>query len=238
MKWIRLILILFVFPLVAYSQSARGKVAEGNRLFTSEKYDEANNKYRDALIDLPDSPQIRFNIGNTQYKKKKYEEAIGEFEKSLSSDDIVTQSKAYYNLGNTLYRMDKLPESILAFTQTLKLNPDDIDAKYNLEFVRKKLKDQAQKQPQDNQQQQQQQQQQEQNQSQQDQQQENQDENQEQKQDQKQDQEQQQAQQDEQKMSKQDAERILDALENDEKDLQKDRKVRSAAGDGRVAKDW
>ena len=219
------------------AQPGRKQVREGNRLYGEEKYDEANNKYRDALVNNPENPIIHFNIGDAQYKKTKYEEAMKDFEKSLSSDNILLQSKSYYNLGNSLYRMGKLPESILAYTQALKLNPDDEDAKYNLEFVRAKLKDQAQKQQQQpNQQQDQQQQQQN-------------EKNNEQKDDQKQDQsqndqeqqEQQQQQQqkpeDQQEISKEEAERILEALKEDNNDLQKEKNAKQARS-FRVLKDW
>ena len=66
------------------AQKARKKVFEGNQLYDEEKYDEANNKYRDALIDNPELNEIKFNIGNTQYKKKKYEEAIAELQKAVN----------------------------------------------------------------------------------------------------------------------------------------------------------
>ncbi len=231
---------LILIPGVVFAQSSRQKVLEGNKFFQEEKFDEANNKYRDALIDNPENPIINFNIGNALYKKKKFEDALKDYEKSLSVDDILNQSKSYYNMGNSLYRMGKLPESILAYTQALKLNPNDEDAKYNLEFVRAKLKEQAQNQPQNNQQQQQQQQQDQQQQG----------ENQEQKkeeqqQDQKQEeqseqqeQEQQQAEQQQpQEMSKEEAERILNALKEDEKDLQKEKKP-AKSGKVRISKDW
>lgn len=239
MKLSRLIFVLLLIPGLLFAQSARKKVLEGNKLYAEEKFDEANNQYRDAQIDEPESPEIQFNIGDVQYKKKKYEEAMNEFQKSLSGEDIMLQSKAYYNMGNTMYRTGKLPESILMYTQALKLNPDDMDAKYNLEFVRRKLKDQSQKQPADNQQQQQQQQEQQQQsgeENKEDQQQEDQEQRQQNEQEQQQQQEQQ-PNQPEQKMSKEDAERILDALKNDEKDLQKDRKAK-ASGSARVLKDW
>ncbi len=139
------ILFLILIPLVVLAQPGRKQVLEGNNLYSEEKYDEANNKYRDALVNNPENPVIHFNIGNAQYKKKIYEESLKAYEKSLSIDDVMTQSKAYYNMGNSLYRAGKLPESILAYTQALRLNPTDEDAKYNLEFVRAQLKNQAQK---------------------------------------------------------------------------------------------
>jgi tetratricopeptide (TPR) repeat protein len=229
-----LVVIVIFVTSVLVAQPGRKQVLEGNKLFGEEKYDEANNKYRDALVNNPENPVIHFNIGNAQYKKKIYEESLKAYEKSLSIDDVMTQSKAYYNMGNTLYRAGKLPESILAYTQALRLNPNDEDAKYNLEFVRAQLKNQAQKQPQDGQQQQQQQ-------DQQQQQGENQEKNDEQ-QDQQEQQEQQEQQQqseqkDQQQMNKEEAERILEALKEDEKDLQKDKK-NVKTGRVRVVKDW
>jgi len=237
LKLLWFIIGIVLAPGIIFAQSTRKKVIEGNKFFHQEKYDEANNKYRDALIDSPETPTINFNIGNTLYKKKKFEEALNDYEKSLGFDDILNQSKSYYNMGNALYRMEKLPESILAYTQALKLNPNDEDAKYNLEFVRAKLKEQAQNQPQNNQQQQQQQQQDQQQQG------ENQEQNkeeqqQEQQQEEQSEQEEQQAEQQQPgEMSKEEAERILNALKEDEKDIQKEKKP-AKSGKVRVIKDW
>lgn len=128
-----------------FAQGGSKKVAEGNKLFAEEKYDEANTRYRDALIENPESPIIQFNIGGVEYKKRNFEEALKAYEKSVSSDDILMQSRAYYNIGNTLYQLKKLPESIQFYKKALELNPNDDDAKYNLEYVRAKLKDNADK---------------------------------------------------------------------------------------------
>ncbi len=248
-------LIFFVIGIVIPDLLAQGagrkQVAEGNKYFAEEKYDEANNKYRDAEVSNPESPIVHFNIGDALYKKRKYEEALEAFQKATQkSDDVQLQAQSYYNLGNTLYRLDKWPESILAYQQALKLNPEDKDAKYNLEYVRAKIKENAQKQPQDQQQQQQQQsgseQQEQQNQDdqqkkdqqQQDQQQQNQQQN-ENQQEQEQQSRQGEAEQkkDKEQLSKEDAARLLEALRNQEKEAQKQRQIK-AQGRARVEKDW
>jgi tetratricopeptide (TPR) repeat protein len=216
--------------------AGRKQVAEGNKYFTAEKYDEANNKYRDAEVSNPESPIVHFNIGDALYKKRKYEEALEAYQKAIQkSDEVQLQAQSYYNLGNTLYRLNKWPESLLAYQQALKLNPDDKDAKYNLEYVRAKIKENAQKQPQDQQQQQQQS-----GSDQQDQQNQDDQKKEDQQQQEQQQQEQQQAAQqkkDKEQLSKEDAERLLEALRNQEKEAQKQRQIK-AQGRARVEKDW
>jgi len=249
-KYILLLPLFFLIPISAFAQNGHKQVAEGNKLYAEEKYDEANNKYRDALIESPESSIVNFNIGDVQYKKRNFEEAVKSYEKATSSDDIIVQSKSYYNIGNTLYKMGKLPESILAYKKTLELNPEDEDAKYNLEYVRAKLKDNTEKQPQENQQQQQQQQEEQQQQDQQNQDQEQNSEEQQQKQqdqqqsnqEDQQNPEEQQKQQQEQaaepkEISKEDAERLLNALQNEEKDLLKEQKPKRRGRPFR-GKDW
>ncbi len=250
-KTIFLLIVNMLFAISAFAQSGHKRVTEGNKLYAEEKYDEANNKYRDALIENPESPIVNFNIGDVQYKKRNFEEAIKSFEKSTFSDDISLQSKTYYNIGNTLYKMAKLPESILAYKKALELNPEDEDAKYNLEYVRAKLKDNSEKQPQENQQQEQQEEQQQQDQQNQDTEQNSEEEQKEQQDEQEQEQsfeeqqnpdQQQEEQQQEQaaepkEISKEDAERLLNALQNEEKDLLKEQKPKRRGRPFR-GKDW
>jgi len=237
-----LFLILNVFFVIsAFAQGGHKQVTAGNKLYAEEKYDEANNKYRDALVENPESSIINFNIGDVQYKKRHFEEAIKSYEKSTSSDEIKVQSGSYYNIGNTLYKMGKLPESISAYKKALELNPEDEDAKYNLEYVRAKLKDKSEKQPQENQQQQQEEQNQDKEQNseeQKEEQQEQQQNNQENQENPEEQQEQQQEQATEPKeISKEDAERLLNALQNEEKDLLKEQKPKRRGRPFR-GKDW
>jgi len=243
-----LILFLSLAPNAVLAQGAgRRQIAEGNKHYAENKFDEANDKYRDAEVANPESPVVHFNIGDALYKKRKYEEALQAYQKTLQkSDDPQLQAQAYYNSGNTYFRLNKWQESLQSYQEALKLNPNDQDAKYNLEYVRAKIKENAQKQPQDQQQQKQQNQQdqQQQNQQQEDQQQKQPEPDQQQKEQQQQDQqkqnEQQQAKQqkvDKDQMKKEDAARLLEALKNQEKEAQKQRQMK-VQGRARVDKDW
>ena len=218
-----------------FAQSERKRVAQGNQLYTEEKYDEANNKYQDALLENPNSTAIQFNVGDVLYKKKDYEKSIESYYKALDSDDPLFQAQAYYNIGNSLYKHGKLPDSIIAYEQALKLNPDDQDAKFNLEFVRNQLKENADKNQQEQQQQQQPQNDEDQNKEKKDEQQE-QEEKQEQKNQQNEMNQQNEEQQPKKEMSKEEAQRLLDALKEKQEDLK--RKQVQGKGKVRVSKDW
>jgi Ca-activated chloride channel family protein len=220
---------------------------EGDKNESAQAWEEALKHYRDAEIERPENPELSYNIGNTVYQQEKYEDALERYFKALSSDELEHQAWTHYNLGNTLYRSGKYPEAIQAYQKCLELTPDDQDAKFNLEFVRKKMKEMLDKEAKRQQEQKQQQQQPQSEQEQQEKQQQSQEEQQT-REDQEQarqpqDEQQQQEQQREQRqpkegMTKEDAERILNALQDDEKELLK-KQQRAPQGHGkRGGKDW
>jgi Ca-activated chloride channel family protein len=116
-----------------------GKVKEGNRLFNEGKYDQALVKYHEALLEIPDSPKIYFNIGDVEYEKGDYEKAESLFKKLGKIEDLKLLAKFYYNLGNSYYRQENLAESLAAYKKAIELDPEDMDAKFNYEFVRQQL---------------------------------------------------------------------------------------------------
>ena len=133
------------------------KIREGNRLYQDGNYDGALDKYVNAQIDSPEIPQLDFNIADVQYKRGKHSEAAQLFEKVIKSDDIGMKTKSSFNLGNTLYRQGKMKEALEYYKKTVDYineavpTPSELDAlkndaKYNYEYVEKKMKEQQQKQ--------------------------------------------------------------------------------------------
>jgi tetratricopeptide (TPR) repeat protein len=215
MKTIDKIGILLLFMAVTIGANAQYKdIRQGNRDYHKGNFSEAESEYKESL-NKKYNDKAQFNLGNTYYQQKDYAEAANCF--GSVTDRNVSKSveaKAYYNLGNSMMEQQKYQEAFDAYKKSLKLNPDDEDARYNLEYARQKLILQEQQQQQQQQDQQNQdnkddQQEQQQDQQQQQQQQQNQEEQEQ--------QQQQQQQQQEQQMSKEDAERMLQALENQEK---------------------
>ena len=253
-----------ILSLLAVMLSAQGEnkyIRRGNHDFEEKNFIEAEKNYLESLNKGGKTYKGLFNLGDVYYEQKDYQQAGALFDSVACLDlDGETMSKAYYNLGNTLLSVSldsdslaakALPLSVESYKNALRLNPGDTAAKYNLAYAQLMLKDQQQQQQQQqnqdqNQQQQDQQQDQEQDQQQQDQDQDQQEQDQQdqQKQDQQQDQQADQQQQQSQgqqpkQISKEDAERMLEAMKNDEKKTLE--KVKLAKGKGKVVKsekDW
>lgn len=224
-------LFLIFFSGFSMAQADRKFIRKGNREYTKEKFSESEILYRRALDKNKESGDAVFNAGDALYKQKKYEDAGKEFIQSLNiNENKDKKSASLYNLGNSLLMANKLQESIEAYKNSLRLKPENMDAKYNLAYAQDLLKKQQQEQQQNQQQ----------NKNNQDQKKDqekeskednkSQDQKKEDQQDQKNDQQQQQnAQQRQQSMSREDAERLLNSIANDEKNVQEKVKLAKAA---------
>ncbi len=148
------IFILFFLICASNAQGIRSKVNKGNQAFEKGDYEQALTYYKDALLDDPLNEVALFNQADALYKLKKYDQAIETYQKILGSKDLQLSAKAFYNIGNAYFKQNKLVQSIDAYKKALELNPDDFEAKFNLELARAKLKELSKKQKQQNQQQQ------------------------------------------------------------------------------------
>lgn len=140
------LIFLFASVSVAWGDSHSSLNNKGNEMYKKGDYKKALEFYNQAGIEKPDLPEIRYNLGNSLHQQKEWEKALQNYQKALQDTPDLNQAQIYYNMGNTFYRLDKYPEAIEAYKKCLEINPKDEDAKYNLEYVRKKL--QEKKQPQ------------------------------------------------------------------------------------------
>ena len=240
-KKIGLLALLVTLFASTQAQNERRFIRQGNKYYLegvkdttrldTASFSRAETEYRRALEKRPDDPLWNFNLSNAQYKQMQFPEAIESYKRIAEQEgDPVKKARALHNLGNSLLFSQKIDESIEAYKEALRNNPSDLDTKYNLAYAQN-LKNQQENQ--DQQQQNQDQQQNQQDQQQQQQQNQNQNKNQDQ-------QQQQQQQQPQSKISRQNAEQLLQALQNAEKNIQDKVKKQQAqqAKTVRTEKDW
>lgn len=226
--------VFLIISVALNAQTDKKFIRKGNREYDKNKYSESEISYRKAVDNNKQSPDALFNIGDALYKQDKFEEAGNQFiENANQNVDMDKKSAGLYNLGNSLLKANKLPESIEAYKNSLKLRPDNVEAKYNLAYAQDLLKEQ--------QEQQKQQQQQDKN----NQDKNNKDKNKDQNKDKSDDKDQsdqdkkQEQEPEDQAISREDAERLLNSLANDEKDVQEKVKLAKAVKSKvRASKNW
>ncbi|MEW5978192.1 MAG: tetratricopeptide repeat protein [Acidobacteriota bacterium] len=120
---------------------ASSKNEQGNRLYEQQDYDGALQAYVEAQVDRRHQQVLSYNLANALYRMKKYPEAIKELDKVVSLNDSKLKQQAYYNLGNGFFQTGQFQQAVEAYVKALELNPDDQEAKYNLELALKKLQE-------------------------------------------------------------------------------------------------
>lgn len=209
----------------AAAQTDRREVRSGNRQFRKENFTRAEIDYRKALVKDSSSFAASYNLANSLYRQDNFEEAGKTLEKVKDSAPMSPNSSDYYyNLGNVACQKKDWQAAVDAYKQSLLRNPGDMDAKENYIYAKLMLKNQGggggndknnQNQDQNQKNQNQNQQNQDQNQQNQNQNQQNQNQNQNQNQ-----QNQQQGQQGQDKISPQQAQQMLSAIQAKEKETQ------------------
>ena len=233
MKYLLTILGSIVLLSYTHGQAERKFIRQGNREYDNKTYDKSEVLYRKALEKNDASVTSEFNLADALYKQEKYDEAGRKFENLAPGETDKTRLGAiYHNLGNSLLQSQQLEQSIEAYKNSLRNNPKDLETKYNLAYAMSLLQQQQQQQNKDQNK---------------DQQQNKQDQRQKNQQNQQQDQQQQQQQEKDQQeqqsqpehISKEDAQRILEALRLDEQQVQeKLQKEKAATKMIKVLKEW
>ena len=183
------------------AQTDRQYIRQGNKQYRASDFPNAEVSYRKALEKNDRNPQALYNLGNALLFQNKDSAAVAEYEKAAKAEtNELRKSKAYHNMGVVCQRHQMFGEAIEAYKQSLRLNPHDDETRYNLELCKRQQKQQQQnqqnkdKQKQDQQKQEQQKQQ--------------------------QDKQKQEQQKQEPKMSKENAEQLLNAAMQQEKQTQ------------------
>ena len=215
---------------LAQEKTDRDYLRSGNKLYNDSLFIKAEVDYRKALELNPKSTDAMFNLANALLMQQKAQEAMEQYESvSKIEKDKEKLAQIYHNMGVILQSGKQYPQCIEAYKESLRNNPKDDETRYNLALAQKLLKDQQQDQQNQDQQQQQQEQKedkQEQNKDQQEQDQKDQQQN------------QQQQQQNKNEMSKENAQQLLNAVMQDEKNVQDKVKKQLQIKGKKLEKDW
>lgn len=202
----------------------------GNKLYKDSLFVKAEVDYRKALELNPKSADAMYNLGNALMMQEKAKEAMEQFDAaSRLEKDKKKLAQIYHNMGVILQSSKQLPQCIEAYKQSLRNNPKDNETRYNLALAQKQLKDQQQNQQNQDQQQ-----------NKQDQKQDDKQQNKDQQDQNKKEQQQnpQQQQQNQNQMSKENAQQLLNAVMQDEKNVQDKVKKQIQVQGRKLEKDW
>ncbi len=242
MRYILLIISACV-AIGSYAQRTdRDFVRRGNKLYADSLFVKAEVEYRRALDVNPQSMEAMYNLGNSLLAQQKAEEAMKQYQAAASlipaggrniavaDEDKMKLAQIYHNMGVLLQSSQQLDACIEAYKSALRNNPRDHETRYNLTLAMKQRQQQQQEQQQNQDQQKEEEKQEQEQQEQQNQQEQEQQEQQEQ---------QQQQPQEQQDMSKENAEQMLNAIMQDEKEIQeKVQKAMQEVQPRRFEKDW
>ena len=209
---------LFLIPQASNAQKERKLIRDSYKMYNDSNYVGAQEASVKAMAEAPNSYEANFNYADALFKQQKVDEALEQFEKLAANEsDKARLSELYHNIGNCHYVKNEYDKSIDAYKKSLRADPANNATRYNLVAAQKMKDKKDDNQDKQNQQQQQQQQQQDQ---------------------QQQQEQQQQQQQQQQQMDREEAQRLLDAVQQDENELQEKRKQMKEAQPRRIEKNW
>lgn len=212
-RFFRIILIFLIIltSIRGYSQEERSLIREGNRLYREGNYREALEKFNKAREISGNHIQIESNIGSANYRDSNFESAVRNFLNVFdNSDDNREKANAFYNIGNSLLQAGDYDKSVEAYRNALRLDPSHDQSRYNLAVATKIMEQQpecqqeCQQEPQDGDDE------------------EEQEQEEQQDQDSEQEEEEREQEQDQREMSRDEMERLLEAIENIDRELQED----------------
>lgn len=125
----------------AQKHNERRFIRSGNDLFEKENYVESEVSYRRAIEKAPKSIEATYNLAGSLYKQEQFKEANeiydGVVADSTLSAEVLAQT--HYNSGNALFKQRELEKALEAYKSSLRINPNDMQTKFNLAYTQKLL---------------------------------------------------------------------------------------------------
>lgn len=127
------VMLLFLTALSVTAQTDRQYIRQGNKQFRMGDYPNAEVSYRKAIEQNPKNPQASFNLGNALMAQKKDSAAVTQFENaSRLETNPLRKAQSFHNIGVICQTHKMYGEAIEAYKNALRLNPNDDETRYNL----------------------------------------------------------------------------------------------------------
>lgn len=141
-----IIIVLFLVAPATFSQSSKKEIRKGNRNYKSDEFAQSELNYKKSIDIDHESFKARFNLGDALYRQDRYKEAVESFGSVASSEGAQhLNSSTYYNMGNSYAMAGRYDDAIEAYKNSLRADPANHAAKYNLTWAMdQKKKDQEQ----------------------------------------------------------------------------------------------
>lgn len=143
MKYLACFLIAFFYAFSLYAQSDRQYIRSGNKLYRGQNYAKAEAEYRKAIAKNSQNAQAIYNLGCALMMQQKDSAAVVQYENAGRLETSkYRKAKAYHNIGVICQHRQMYSEAIEAYKESLRNNPQDNETRYNLALCKRQQKQQ------------------------------------------------------------------------------------------------
>ena len=141
LRYLTILSVVSVLVAGACSGAGARLIKDGNEEFAREDYEGAIGAYQQAQVETPGLAEPYYNAGNAYYRQDAYDPAQSQIALALENADGELRSDSFFNLGNAFFQREHFIDAVEAYKETLRLTPDDRDAKHNLELALNQLQE-------------------------------------------------------------------------------------------------
>ena len=125
--------LLLLVAMSVSAQTDRQYIRQGNKQFNAGDYPNAEVSYRKAVEKNPKNPQAAYNLGNALLAQKKDSAAIEQFQNASKLEtNPLRKYQSFHNIGVICQSHKMYGEAIESYKNALRLNPADDETRYNL----------------------------------------------------------------------------------------------------------
>lgn len=116
---------------------------QGNQALLEKDYSQAEVAYRNAISITPDNTTAAFNLGNSLYQNNLNAEAFYQYKSAAKKSKTKEEKhRAFHNMGNTFMNTQEYEKAVVSFKDALRNNPNDEETRYNFALAKELLKKQ------------------------------------------------------------------------------------------------